>query len=142
MESKSQGLSSGLQGPCHGAPLEVGSLPFCSLFVHSTPATLFSLFFSLAKCASTSGYLFFSFLSQTYSPSRNPGGSPFQLLFARCYFTLASFSETLPVTSLSKSETLGWPRGRVVKFSSSALASQGFTGWILGMDVAPLIKPC
>ena len=36
----------------------------------------------------------------------------------------------------------GPPDGKVVKFARSALAAQGFAVWILGTDLAPLIRPC
>ena len=40
-----------------------------------------------------------------------------------------------------KTKHQGRPHGRVVKLARSASAAQGFPGWILGVDMAPLIKP-
>ena len=36
----------------------------------------------------------------------------------------------------------GWPGGIVVKFTHFALVAHGLQVWILGTDLAPLIKPC
>ena len=41
-----------------------------------------------------------------------------------------------------KPDGRGWPDGIVVKFIHSTLAAQGSLVWILGVDLAPLIKPC
>ena len=44
--------------------------------------------------------------------------------------------------SINKLSYRGWPRCAVVKFTCSTLAAQGSQVWILGMDIAPLVKPC
>ena len=36
----------------------------------------------------------------------------------------------------------GWPRGRLAKFERSASVPRVSAVWILGTDMAPLIRPC
>ena len=42
----------------------------------------------------------------------------------------------------SKNSFRGWPGGTAVNFACSALAAWGSPVWILGTDMAPLVKPC
>ena len=47
-----------------------------------------------------------------------------------------------PPPSLLKPCPVGWPHGAAVRFSRSASMAQGLLVGILGVDMAPLGKPC
>ena len=48
----------------------------------------------------------------------------------------------LEIYKVTKCNSWGWPLSTTVKWARSALAAQGSPVWILGVDMAPLGKPC
>ena len=71
----------------------------------------------------------------TNSNGRDPNFYPTAVMLAMCIFHMYK-------TSVKKMSNRGWPSGMVVKFVCSALAVRGLLVQILGMDLAPLVKPC
>ena len=46
------------------------------------------------------------------------------------------------ITQKTKGINRAWPSSAEVKFTHSASAAQSSLVWILGADMAPLVKPC